>query len=74
MGLSDFNINNNKITYFEGSDIDLKTNRSYYSSAIYYVYFPETGNLWSVRSRSTPAFIRKINNYKDFFFGTMNTR
>jgi RHS repeat-associated protein len=44
------------------------------SNTLYYTYFPKSGNLWLVRDSKEPAFIRNIkNDYKRFFFGTLNT-
>jgi|GEM_PF-1302068 hypothetical protein len=39
-----------------------------------YTYFSQSGNLFSVVGYKHPSFIRNItNNYKRFFFGTINT-
>ena len=42
----------------------------------YYMYSPLSGNIWAVGSHGVQShvFIKQINNYKDFFFGTLNTR
>ena len=65
--------NNGKISYVTGSDCDLKNNYSDYN-CLYYTYFPKSGNLYSVRSFKKPAFIRKVTIYRQFMFGTLNTR
>ena len=65
--------NNGKISYVTGSDCDLKKNYSDYN-CLYYTYFPKSGNLYSVRSFKKPAFIRKVTIYRQFMFGTLNTR
>jgi RHS repeat-associated protein len=68
---TDANGNN---TIYGGSDIDLKMS-SALKNSIYYTYFPKSGNLFVVRKYGEPAYIRKIgNNYKRFFFGTLNTK
>ena len=42
----------------------------------YYMYSPLSGNIWAVGSHGVQShvFIKQINNYKGFFFGTLNTR
>lgn len=35
-----------------------------------YVYFPKSKRLYNVRTR--PAYIKRIHNFIDFFFGTLN--
>jgi RHS repeat-associated protein len=46
-----------------------------YSNSFYYMYSPKSGNLWEVRGNGQePRFIRNVQNYKGFFFGTMNTK
>ena len=64
---------NGKTRYVAGSDYYL---RSYYSdyNCLYYTYFPESGNLYCVRSHQKPAYIRNVSNYRQFMFGTINTR
>ena len=36
-----------------------------------YVYFPKTGHLFHVEYYA-PRYIKTINSYKDFYFGTLN--
>ena len=36
-----------------------------------YVYFPRSKRLYNVE-RYRPRYIRTINSYKDFYFGTLN--
>ena len=64
---------NGEIRYGKGSDYDLRSNYSDYN-CLYYTYFPKSGNLYSVRSRKKPAYIRNVTNYRQFMFGTINTR
>ena len=59
--------------YNRDTDVDYKTNEIAYKNVLYYTYFPESGNVWSVRNNKIPAFIRNVNNYKGFFWGTLNT-
>ena len=56
------------------SDISRKTYEVGYQHCLYYTYFPKSGNLYSVRSRQRPAYIRNVTNYRQFMFGTINTR
>ena len=56
------------------SDISRKTNEAGYKQCLYYTYFPKSGNLFSVRCGKIPAFIRNVTNYRQFMFGTINTR
>jgi hypothetical protein len=57
-----------------GGDSWIKKN-SNLKNSIYYTYFPQSGGLWSVEVNILPSFIRDIgDNYKRFFFGTINTR
>lgn len=46
--------------------------RSYYT----YVYMSDSGNLWEIDTKTIkPNYIRNIkNNYKRFFFGTLNSK
>jgi len=64
---------NGKIHYGVGSDYDLRSNCSDYN-CLYYTYFPKSGNLYSVRSHKKPAYIRNVKYYRQFMFGTINTR
>ena len=59
----------NQIHYITESDVGYKTNETAYQNVLYYTYFPESGNVWSVRSANIPAFIRNVNSYKGFFWG-----
>ncbi|MDD2964216.1 MAG: JAB-like toxin 1 domain-containing protein [Bacteroidales bacterium] len=56
-------------------DSYIKNNKSSnIRNSLYYTYFPKSGNLWMVRGAKEPAPIRNIrNNFKRFFFGTLNT-
>jgi RHS repeat-associated protein len=56
------------------SDYHNKTTKGDYKKSVYYTYFPQSGNLWSVRSGRSPSFIKKMNNHRNLFFGTLNTR
>jgi hypothetical protein len=57
-----------------GGDSWIKKN-SNLKNSIYYTYFPQSGGLWSVEGNKQPSFIRDMgDNYKRFFFGTINTR
>jgi RHS repeat-associated protein len=54
---------------------DMSVKHSYYPNSFYYMYSPNSGNLWEVRNQGQePRFIKTVNSYKGFFFGTMNTR
>ena len=64
---------NGKIRYGVGSDYDLRSNHSDYN-CLYYTCFPKSGNLYSVRSHKKPAYIRNVTKYRQFMFGTINTR
>jgi len=66
-------VGKNQFAYDQRSDVGYKTNESAYQHALYYTYFPESGNVWNVRSNNIPAFIRNVNTYKGFFWGTLNT-
>jgi RHS repeat-associated protein len=56
------------------SDYHNKTTKADYKKSIYYTYFPQSGNLWSVRGGKSPSFIKQITNYRNLFFGTLNTK
>lgn len=61
--------------YFnDDNDVNYKTNQFAYRNTLYYTYFPNSGDLYNVRSAQIPAFIKNIKNYKDFMFGTINTK
>lgn len=65
--------NKNGTTSIAG-DSYLKYNSNLKNSN-YYVYFPNSGRLWSVRGNKMPAFIRNINSdYRRLFLGTLNTK
>jgi RHS repeat-associated protein len=65
---------NGSATIIGPSDCTYKQHKNL-SNTLYYTYFPKSGNLWLVRDSKEPAFIRNINNdYKRFFFGTLNTK
>lgn len=67
-------ITNGENSILRTGDSYLKAN-SNLKNSIYYTYFPQSGNLWSVEGINQPKFIRNIgSNYKRFFFGTINTR
>jgi RHS repeat-associated protein len=66
-------VGKNQFAYDRSSDVGYKTNELAYQNALYYTYFPESGNVWNVRSNNIPAFIRNVNTYKGFFWGTLNT-
>lgn len=56
------------------SDVAYKPTQSY-RHLYYYTYFPQSKKLWSVENYGPPRFIRsKVNSYKRFLFGTINTR
>ena len=50
---------------------DVNANRKY--TRLNYVYFPNSANLYFVGYHRA-QYIRKINNYKSFYFGTLNNR
>jgi len=67
-------ITNGENSILRTGDSYLKAN-SNLKNSIYYTYFSQSGNLWSVEGINQPKFIRNIgSNYKRFFFGTINTR
>ena len=41
-----------------------------------HVYFPDSGRLWNINSKTTqPSYIRNIRgNYKRFYFGSLNSK
>jgi len=46
-----------------------------YENSLYYTYFPNSENLWIVNGMKKPGYINNLKgNYKNFFFGTINTR
>ena len=66
--------NDGSIRYNHGTDIDLKTNSTYYQSRHYYVYIVKTKHLYYVRSKAVPAYIKTVNTPSDLMFGTLNTK
>jgi RHS repeat-associated protein len=60
--------------FYRPSDYNNNTNNPKYFKTVSYVYCPNSGNLWHVRKRKIPCFIKKIKQTSDFFFGTLNTR
>ena len=65
---------NGVMHFSKESDISRKTYEASYKQCLYYTYFPKSGNLFSVRSGKIPAYIRNVTNYRQFMFGTINTR
>ena len=65
---------NGIMRFSKESDIYLKTYEAGYMQCLYYTYFPKSGNLFCVRGGKKPAYIRNITNYRQFMFGTINTR
>jgi len=61
-----------QIDPYHNSDARLKSTNSIYQDLYYYTYFPNSGNVWEVRNRQIPAFIRNVNSYQRFFWGTLN--
>jgi hypothetical protein len=59
----------NKERFYENQRVVLTEYEVFYD----YTYFPNSGNVWEVRSNQIPAFIRNVDNYKRFFWGTLNT-
>ena len=57
-------------------DGDCRVKRSDYPNTPYYMYSPNSGNVWAVSTKgaSSHQFIRKVRNHKGFMFGTLNTR
>ena len=51
--------------------IDFKKNGK--QTRMNYVYFPNSSHLYHVEPR-TPRYIRNVNKYKRFYFGTLNNR
>jgi len=69
LGSMGFNhIKNDKMNYTKNSDVDYKMNVAAYKNPLYYTYFPISGNLWLVRDRDKPAFIRKVSSSAGFPF------
>jgi hypothetical protein len=64
--------NSRQIDPYHNSDARLKSTYSTYQELYYYTYFPNSGNVWEVRNRQMPAFIRNVNSYQGFFWGTLN--
>jgi hypothetical protein len=64
--------NNNRLTIDPRSDMSNKSFYDAYNNALYYTYFPMSGNVWEVRKNATPAYIRNVNSYQRFFWGTLN--
>ena len=52
---------------------DAHIKRNDMRKTFYYTYFPRTKQLWVV-GINRPAFIRNIDSFRDFFFGTYNSR
>lgn len=50
---------------------DVNANRKY--TRLSYVYFPNSVNLYFIGYHEA-KYIRKVNNYKSFYFGTLNNR
>jgi hypothetical protein len=74
LGSMGWNATLNRINRSNGNnDAILKTDYSIYQALYYYTYFPNSGNVWEVRNNQIPAFIRNVDNYKRFFWGTLNT-
>ncbi len=68
-----YGFSNNTINTRQRTDLYYKSTELAYQTALYYTYFPESGNVWNVRANNIPAFIRNVKNYKGFFWGTLNT-
>ena len=49
------------------NDVNINGKQTRYN----YVYFPKTGHLFHVESYA-PRYIKKIDNYMNFYFGTLN--
>ena len=61
-----------QIDPYHNSDARLKSTNSIYQDLYYYTYFPNSGNVWEIRNRQIPAFIRNVDSYQRFFWGTLN--
>ena len=51
--------------------VDFKKNGK--QTRMNYVYFPNSSHLYHVEPR-IPRYIRNVNNYRNFYFGTLNNR